>query len=105
MNSPANLLNPATTGYLDLYVTQNLLQGFGVGVNNRNIRVAKNNTQGDRPATPAAGDHHRLRGSNLYWDMVSFNEDVRIKEQALATAEKLLEDNKKQVRTGRAARH
>ncbi len=27
---------------------------------------------------------------NLYWDLVSFNEDVRIKEQALATAQKLL---------------
>ncbi len=43
VNSPANLLNPATSGYLDLYVTQNLLQGFKVAVNNRNIRVAKNN--------------------------------------------------------------
>ena len=32
---------------------------------------------------------------NLYWDLVSFNEDVRIKEQALATAEKLLEDNRR----------
>jgi outer membrane protein len=31
---------------------------------------------------------------------VSFNEDVRIKEQALATAQKLHEDNKKQVAIG-----
>src|SRR5271165_2241715 len=27
LNSPANLLNPYTNGYLDLYVTQNMLQG------------------------------------------------------------------------------
>src|SRR5262249_40087056 len=37
---------------------------------------------------------------NLYWDLVSFNEDIRIKEQALATAEKLLDDNKKAVGIG-----
>ena len=43
VNSPANLLNPATSGNLDLYATQNLLQGYGISVNNRNIRVATNN--------------------------------------------------------------
>jgi outer membrane protein TolC len=37
---------------------------------------------------------------NLYWDLVSFNEDLRIKQQALQTAEKLYEDNKKQVALG-----
>src|SRR3984885_1685046 len=41
-NSPAYNINPNTAGLLDLYVTQNLLQGFGVAVNNLNIRVAKN---------------------------------------------------------------
>ena len=30
---------------------------------------------------------------NLYWDLVSFNEAVRIKEQALETAQKLYDDN------------
>ena len=40
-NSPAYDVNPYTLGYLDLYVTQNLLQGFGVAVNNRNIRVQR----------------------------------------------------------------
>src|SRR5277367_5314042 len=43
LNSPAWAVNPYTQGFLDLTVTQNLLQGFGVSVNNRNIRVAKNN--------------------------------------------------------------
>jgi len=37
---------------------------------------------------------------NLYWDLVSFNHDVRIKEQALATAQKLYEDNQKRVQAG-----
>ncbi len=37
---------------------------------------------------------------NLYWDLVSFNDDARIKQQALATSEKLFEDNRQQVRLG-----
>ena len=37
---------------------------------------------------------------NLYWDLVSFNHDVRIKEQALATAQRLYEDNQKRVQAG-----
>ena len=37
---------------------------------------------------------------NLYWDLVSFIDDVRIKEQALATAQKLHEDNQNEVRLG-----
>ena len=40
---------------------------------------------------------------NLYWDLVSFNEAVRIKEQALETAQKLYEGNKKQVEIGAMA--
>ena len=37
---------------------------------------------------------------NLYWDLVSFNDDLRIREQAVATAQKLLEDNEHQVELG-----
>jgi outer membrane protein TolC len=37
---------------------------------------------------------------NLYWDLVSFNEAVRIKEKALETAQSLFEGNKKQVEIG-----
>jgi len=100
VNSPANLLNPATSGYLDLYITQNLLQGFGIAVNNRNIRVAKNNTKVSTLQLKRQVVTTISAVLNLYWDLVSFNEDVRIKEQALATAQKLHEDNKNQVALG-----
>src|ERR1019366_5287011 len=42
-NSPTPLFNPSITGFLDLQISQNLLQGFNIGVNNRDIRIAKNN--------------------------------------------------------------
>src|SRR5262249_40484888 len=43
VNSSSPVLNPYTAGFLDLFISQNLLQGFGLAVNNRYIRVAKNN--------------------------------------------------------------
>src|SRR5579863_2487992 len=43
LNSKQFNLNPYTTGDLDLQLTQNLLQGLQPAVNDRNIRVQKNN--------------------------------------------------------------
>ncbi len=100
VNSPANLLNPATSGNLDLYVTQNLLQGYGISVNNRNIRVAKNNIRVTDLQVRRQVITTVSAILNLYWDLVSFNEDMRIKQVALETAEKLFEDNKTQVKLG-----
>jgi outer membrane protein TolC len=100
LNSPANVLNPYTQGTVELYINQQLLQGWGAAVNNRYIRVAKNNLKvtdlqfKQQVATTVSAV------LNLYWDLVSFNEDVRIKEQALETAQKLFDDNQKQVELG-----
>lgn len=100
VNSPAPILNPYTSGFLDLFISQNLLQGFSVAVNNRYIRVAKNNMKVTDLQVKRQVITTVSAALNLYWDLVSFNEDVRIKEQALATAQKLYEDNKKQVAIG-----
>jgi len=100
LNSPRFDLNPNTNGFLDLTITQNLLQGFGIAVNNRYMRVARNNMK-------VTGLQLKLQVVttvsailNLYWDLVSFNEDVRIKEQALETARKLYEGNQHQAELG-----
>lgn len=100
VNSPAPILNPYTSGSLDLFISQNLLQGFSVAVNNRYIRVARNNMKVTDLQVKRQVITTISAALNLYWDLVSFNEDVRIKEQALATAQKLYEDNKKQVAIG-----
>jgi len=100
LNSPVPLLNPYTNGVIELFITQNLLQGFGIAVNNRSIRVAKNNMKVMDVQVKRQVITTVSAALNLYWDLVSFNEDLRIKEQALATAQKLFEDNKKQVAIG-----
>ena len=103
LNSSTPLFNPSLSGALDVYVTQPLLQGLSIGVNNRYIKVAKNNLKvsdllvKQQVATTVAAV------LNLYWDLVSFNEAVRIKERALDAARKLYEGNRKQVEIGALA--
>jgi outer membrane protein TolC len=100
LNSSTPLFNPSISGYLDLQINQNLLQGMSMGVNNRNIRVAKNNLKVSNLQVKLQVVTTVSAVLNLYWDLVSFNEAVRIKEQALSTAQKLYDGNKKQVEIG-----
>ncbi len=103
VNSPNFALNPYTTGDLDLQVTQNLLYGFGSAVNNREILVQKNNMK----VTDLNFKQQLILTVssvlNLYWDLVSFNEDLRSREEEVRTAQQLLDDNKKQVDLGSLA--
>ncbi|HEV2689615.1 MAG TPA: TolC family protein [Bryobacteraceae bacterium] len=100
VNSPFFDLNPYTSGFLDLTITQNLMQGFGSAVNKRYIKVAKNNMKVTDLQLKLQVITTVSAVMNLYWDLVSFNEDVRIKEQALDTAQKLLEGNQHQADLG-----
>jgi outer membrane protein TolC len=100
LNSSTPTFNPSITGLLDLVVTQNLLQGFNIGVNNRDIRVAKNNMKVSNLQLKLQVATTVSAALNLYWDLVSFIDAVRIKEQALATSQKLYEDDQKMVKIG-----
>ena len=100
VNSPANVLSPYTQGDLELYVSQNLLQGWGLAVNNRYIRVAKNNMKVTDLQFKQQVVTTVSAILNLYWDLVSFNQDLRIKQEALETAQKFYEDNQKQAELG-----
>ncbi len=99
-NSSNPLFNPSLNGYLDFYVTQPLLQGFSLAVNNRDIRVARNNVKASLMTMKQQVIVTVSAILNLYWDLVTFNDAVHIKEQALATAQKLYSDNQKQVNAG-----
>lgn len=103
VNSNFFSLNPYTTGALDLQVTQNLLQGFGRAVNARNILVQKNNVK----ITDLQFKQQLITTVsavlNLYWDLVSFHEDVQARQQGVSAARQLLTDNKRQVEIGSLA--
>jgi outer membrane protein TolC len=102
-NSPSVLLNPVNNGSLGLSVSQNLLQGFGTSVNTRYIRIARNNAKVTDLQFKQQVVTTVSAVLNLYWDLVAFREDVRLKQLALEAARKLYEDNRKTVEAGGAA--
>ena len=102
-NSGRSDFNPYTSANFTLQATQHLLQGFGLALNNRFIRIAKNNLKVSDLAFQQQVITTVSTVIGLYWDLVSFTEDVKVKRQALALAEKLQGDNQKQVEIGTLA--
>jgi len=102
-NSPSFTLNPFTQGNADFQITQNLLQGFGRPVLGRNIRVSKNNEKVSNLQFKQQVITTVSAVLNLYWDLVSFNADLKARKDELSTAQALFEDNKKQVQIGTLA--
>ena len=102
-NNPRSDLNPSTQANWQLQFTQRLLQGFGKAVNNRNIRIAKNNIRVSNLVFEQQVIATASSIIRLYWDLVAYAEDVKVKKQALALAEKLYNDNKRQVEIGTLA--
>lgn len=102
-NSRRSNYNPYTAAALGLTITQPLLQGFGIDVNRRFIQIAAN----ERKIANLIFDQQLITTVSsvirLYWDLVSLREDVRVKQQALATSQKLYEDNRQQVEVGTLA--
>ena len=95
--------NPSKTLNANIQVQQRLLQGFGLAVNNRNIRIARNNFKVSELVFKQQVIATVASVIGLYWDLVAANEDVVVKRQALTLNQKLYDDNKKQVEIGTLA--
>jgi outer membrane protein len=102
-NSLRNLLNPFTTSSVDLNITQHLLQGRGLAMNNRPIRIAKNNLKVNDLVFEQQVINTVANVAQLYWNLVSAIENVGVAQQAVAYSQRLLDDNQKQVAVGTLA--
>lgn len=96
-------LNPQISSSFNVQVTQRLLQGFGFGPNTRNIRIAKNNREVSDLVFKQQVMLTVTQVQNVYWDLVSALEDVTVRERSVTVAEKLFNDNKRQVEIGTLA--
>jgi outer membrane protein TolC len=102
-NSPNNDFNPVTNGNISLSINQRLLQGFGPGLNSRVIKIAKNNRHSADLAFKAQVIATVTNVVDLYWDLVTLNDDLKIRQQAMALNQKLYEDNKRRAELGAIA--
>jgi outer membrane protein TolC len=101
--STANFFNPAVQSALTVGFTQALLNGFGIAVNTRNIRIAKNNRKIADWAFAELAITTITNTITAYWELVYARANVKVNEQAVAVAQKLYEDNKKQLGVGTMA--
>ena len=99
-NAPSDYLNPSVAPVVQVYLNHNLLQGFGTAVNGRFIRVAEKNV-------PASAETFRSQllnvvanVLNLYWDLVTFDEDLAVRQRAVDQAERFYNDTRKQIELG-----
>ena len=102
-NSPYNMFNPFSQSTLQLGITQNLLQGFRPSVNNRAIRVAKNQRHISDLTFKSQVMTTVANVVSLYWDLVTFNEDLRVKQHTFELNKKLYEDNQRKAELGAIA--
>jgi outer membrane protein len=101
--SAANLFNPSVQSSIFAGFQQQLLNGFGRSVNTRNIRIAKNNRKIADWAFTQQAITTVTNTITAYWELVFARENVKVQQQAVTVAEKLYNDNKKQLEIGTMA--
>jgi outer membrane protein TolC len=96
-NSPYEAINPTLSSNFQVILTQQLLAGFGISTNERYMRIAKRNLQITDLAFRAQVIATITQVENIYWDLVNAYQDVQVKERSLAFAQRILQDDQKQL--------
>lgn len=102
-SSNGNFFNPSVTSALAVQVSQPLLNGFGFGPNLRFLRVARINLKIADYAFQQQVITTVTAVKTQYYELVFAQEDVEVKRKSVELAEKLYNDNKKQVEIGTLA--
>jgi outer membrane protein len=102
-NATRYIYDPTYASSVGFTVTQPLLRGFGVSLNRRYIRIAKNDQRIANMVFQQQVIETVAGVARLYTDLVSLNEDVRVKQEALRLAQRLYDDNKNKVDQGTLA--
>jgi len=99
-NSVTDVLNPSVAPVVQIYASQNLLRGFGTGVNGRFIRVAQKHLQGAQETFRSQLLNVVANVLNLYWDLVTDDDDLAVRQRAVDQAQKFYDDTRKQIELG-----
>jgi len=95
--------NPAVISRIAFGVNQPLLNGFGLLPNERFLLVARNNRKVSEDLLTLQVIATIVNVQNLYWDMAAFQENVRVAEQSLDVAKRLLHENTIKAQVGTMA--
>ncbi|MBI3940887.1 MAG: TolC family protein, partial [Acidobacteria bacterium] len=95
--------NPAVASRFVLSFNQPLLSGLGPLSNERFLLVARNNQKVSQEVFQQQVIDTVVRVENIYWDLATFQENVRVAEQSLAVAQKLYQENQTRAQIGTLA--
>ena len=103
-NAPTNILNPSVVPIVDFYFRHNLLNGFGTNVNRRQITVAEKNVGAAQLTFHSQLLNLVANVLNLYWDLVTDNDDLKARQLNLEMAQKFYRDTKREIELAATAR-
>jgi outer membrane protein TolC len=102
-SNAANFFNPYVSSSLVVTLSQPLLAGAGRFVNRRNILIAENNRKIADLAFAQQAITTTTNTITAYWELAYARENVKVQQQAVTVAEKLYNDNRKQLEIGTMA--
>ncbi|HEU5232136.1 MAG TPA: TolC family protein [Terriglobales bacterium] len=102
-NSTRTFLVPQLNSNFLIQARQHLLEGMSLASNRRFITIASNNREIADEAFRQQVIFTVTQIETLYWSLVTAYEDEKAKERALASAQQLEANNRKQVQAGTIA--
>ena len=96
-NAPGDFVNPSSEARMDVIFKQPLLQGFGIRLNDRTIRVSRINTTAAREVF--RGQLLDLCASvlNLYYTLAAATDELKARQRSLEIAQKFVEDTRREI--------
>jgi outer membrane protein len=101
--SSAQFYVPSVQTVGSLSVTQQLLNGWGLALNKRAIRIARIARKGSDLAFAQSVLTDITSVQNFYWELVFARGDVDVQRRSVELAQRLYDDNQRQVQIGTLA--
>ncbi len=104
-NTTTSLFNPGFVTGLSIGFSQNLLNGFGARANARFIRIGRNNLKYSMSVFRQSVIAQVALVMTTYYDLLADQENIRVAQEGLGFAQKLLESNQARLEIGAVAQY
>ncbi|MGA3323142.1 MAG: TolC family protein [Terriglobia bacterium] len=104
-NTTTSLFNPEFVSGLSVGFSQNLLNGFGSRANARFIRIGRNNLKYSMSVFRQSVITGVAAVMSTYYDLLADEESIRVAQESLGYAQKLLESNQAELKIGAVAQY
>jgi len=96
-NAPGDFVNPSSAARMDVIYTQPLLQGFGIRLNDRTIRVSRINTTSARELFRGQLLDLCTSVLDLYYTLAAASDELKARQRSLEIAQKFVEDTRREI--------